>query len=190
MSGNQEAKVKTLRSRLLVFDGPDMTGKTNIAQELCRRTGLQYFKNRNERLKFLDGADYFMNCLKYGVPYQLALLEQCACDVVFDRHYPTEWVYSRAFNRDTCHATLREVDRRFSELDAAIVICHRTDYTGIEDDVFPTKLDSTMLQRLDDLYQEFVEWSTCECLVLNVDDRNTDREIEEVTAFTTRVWGL
>jgi hypothetical protein len=177
-----------MNSRLLIFEGPDMSGKTNISQEFCRRTTFQYFKNRSERDSFGADPDYFRNCLKYGVPYQLSLLEQVTCDIVFDRHYPTEWVYSRAFERETYSDVLDHVDQRFADLNAAIVICRRDNYVGVYDDTFPEKIDPLRLEQLNDLYRQFMAWTRCDVYVLDVTKRDIDRHVNEIYDFVNRVW--
>ena len=175
---------------IIIWEGPDMTGKTNISKEFCRLTKLQYFKNQSERASFDDDPDYFRNCLKFGVPYQLSLLEQVDCNISFDRHYPTEWVYSMVFARETYPEILRQVDERFAALDALIVICYRDNYDNVCDDTFPERINGEALADLDAGYRKFAAWTKCSVKMLNVTERNLELQIGEVCDFTRRMWDL
>jgi DNA helicase TIP49 (TBP-interacting protein) len=53
-----------LNEQVVIFEGPDMTGKTNIAIELSRKLKLGYFKNSNELSSFNKEPDYFKNVLR------------------------------------------------------------------------------------------------------------------------------
>ena len=54
---------------MIAFIGPDMTGKSNIAAELSRQTGIPVFKNSGEWNTELDSPDYFLNLLRFGGPF-------------------------------------------------------------------------------------------------------------------------
>jgi hypothetical protein len=172
-----------LNEQVVIFEGPDMTGKTNIAIELSRKLKLGYFKNSNELSSFNKEPDYFKNVLKYGVPYLVDYITQTSSGGIFDRQYPTEWVYSKAFKRDTCETSLRTADNMFADLGAKIIICRRTDYENIFDDRFPDSLNPKKLKEIDSLYCEFSKWTNCETYDLIVDDYNIERELYESMRF-------
>jgi hypothetical protein len=172
-----------LKNQVVIFEGPDMTGKTNIAIELSRKLKLGYFKNNCEISSFGKDPDYFKNVLKYGVPYLADYIKQTGSGGIFDRQYPTEWVYSRAFKRDTCETSLREADKMFASLGAKIVICRRANYKNIFDDKFPDSLNPEKLKEIDTLYKEFSKWTDCETYELSVDDHDIERELYESMRF-------
>ena len=60
----------------VAFIGPDMTGKSNIAAELSRRTDTPVFKNSGEWKTELDSPDYFLNLLRYGGPFLMDFMKQ------------------------------------------------------------------------------------------------------------------
>jgi thymidylate kinase len=132
---------------------------------------------------FERDPDYFVHALRYGDPYFAAYLKQSGASIILDRSFPSEWVYSRALERHTDHDMLRMVDTMYAELGTKIVLARRSSYEGIIDDEFRV-LDSKMLQRVDELYAEFSEWTSCQTLTLLVDDEDLEREIEAVTLFT------
>lgn len=166
--------------RVIIFEGPDRTGKTNIAQEVSRRISIPYFKNDAEVKNFLDPKDYYVNTLRYADPYFLSYLAQTQSSVIIDRHYPSEWVYSKVFNRKTDMKAMRRTDDFLAELGAKIVITWRSDYSNREDDQFPDVITEKKLQLIHDAYIEFRNWTKCESIWLNVDDEDLDREVTDV----------
>lgn len=165
--------------KIIFVCGPDMCGKTQIAKEFSRRTGIPYFKASSEHASFLKGPDRFINQLKYADPRVLDLLKQTGHSVVFDRGFPCELVYATALGRDSDMPTLTELDEGYAELGAHIIVCFRSSYKGIVDDLDP-RIDETRLSELSALYMKFSRWSKCNVHLLNVDDEDLNREVNEV----------
>ncbi len=168
------------KQKIILMEGPDRTGKTNIAQELSRRIYVPYFKNSDEVRNFLDPKDYYVNILRYADPYFISYLRQTKNSVIIDRHYPSEWVYSRVFSRKTDMEALRRTDEAMASLDAKIIICFRNDYTDRHDDHFPEIITDNKLKLLHEGYAQFCSWTKCETHWINVDDENLDREVNEI----------
>ncbi len=163
--------------KIVIFDSPDGTGKTNIAQGLSMELKVPYFRMQSQHENWRKGK--FKEALQFDQTYLVELLRQTKYDVIIDRAYPSEWVYSQVFNRDTDMETLEQVDDAFARLGAYIVIPVRRDYSNSrEDDLIPRE----MLQRLHDKYLEFAEWTRCGTTVIYVDDFKDDlkREIEMI----------
>jgi hypothetical protein len=159
-----------------------MCGKTEMAQCLSERLGVPYFKNNRERKFFENDPGYFVKALKYGDPYFVSYLQQTGASVILDRSFPSEFVYSKVLNRPTNMDILRMVDTMYADVGAKIIIPYRTSYADIKDDKFDT-IDSEMLVKLDATYREFITWTSCETLLLCVDDENLEREMAETLAF-------
>lgn len=174
------------RNILISLEGPDMTGKSEIAQELSRILGISYFKNKNEWHSDLDDPTYFKNLLVYGGPFFVDFLSQAKPSAILDRYYPSEWVYSRFFNRETDNDIICKIDEKFAEAGGKIIICRRKSYKGIRDDIH-SYVDSSILEGLDKLYSEFSEWTKCEVMTLWVDDENLEREISEIKEWLNNV---
>lgn len=168
-----------MKQRLIVFDGPDRTGKTEMAKELARRSGVPYFKNHLETPNF-DDPDYYVRCCEFVESFFLPYLAQTGASLIQDRSYPSEWVYSRAFARRRDDELVRRIDSESARLGTRIIIPHRSSYDGIEDDI--TSI-GPKLQQIHDLYAEFADWTLCETLWLDVDDEDLEREMREVAAF-------
>lgn len=179
-----------MHRQLVIIDGPDMTGKSEIAHELEKclvKYGQHapYFKNENERAMFgtASAAEYFTNTLRYGMSYMLSYFEQSDSGVIFDRCYPSEWVYTRLFDRPTDHDALQKCDDRFAAIGMKIILTHRSSYAGRSDDSHPELIGSDRLQQLDTLYRKFAAWTKCEVMMLNVDDEDLKREVHDCLRF-------
>ena len=164
---------------LCSFEGVDRTGKSEIAQELSRQLGVPYFKNTGEWTTDLKDPSYFKNLLIYGGTFLIDFIHQTRPNAILDRHYPSEWVYSRFFNRETNEEVVRKIDEKFAEAGGKIILCRRKSYNGIQDDLH-TYVDSNVLEGLDRLYDEFTKWTKCPVLTVWVDDEDLSREVKEI----------
>lgn len=171
------------KQRIIIFEGPDGCGKTNIAAELSRRLNIPVFKNDQEWSHFgtQDAAEYFRLTAKYSYPFALSLIRQTGLSVIFDRAHPSEWAYSRVFNRQRCDDLISRGDELCAELGAKIIIPLRSDYSKVYDEY---GVQPAHLQALDGLYREYANSVTkCPSLLLNVDDEDLDREVSEIMNF-------
>jgi len=171
------------KQTVVIFEGPDRCGKTNIARELSKRLKIPYFKNSVEIDKFgiLDD-EYFTKASRYIDTYMTDFLYQTKTSVIFDRNYPSEYVYPRVFGRKQDLSILKKIDDMHVKIGTKIIIPQRSSYTDIIDPVHP-QINEDRLRELDELYEEFSIWSQCEVLRLNVDDEDLTREVNEVLAF-------
>jgi len=169
---------------ILSLEGPDRVGKSEIAQELSRQLEIPYFKNTNEWATDLKDPSYFRNLLIYGGTFLIDFIHQTRPNAILDRHYPSEWVYSRFFNRETNEEVVRKIDEKFAQAGGKIILCRRKSYNGIQDDLH-TYVDCNVLEGLDRLYDEFTKWSKCPVLTVWVDDENLEREVKEIREWLT-----
>ena len=170
-----------LKQRVIIFDGPDMCGKTEMAQALSERLNIPYFKNENEWAFFEDDPAYFKNAATYGDPYFASYLRQTHASVIMDRWYPSEWVYSQVFDRETDPAAMTRVDEWVAAMGAVIIIPWRKSYAGLKD-----QFESVTVKKMAEIeavYKAFTAWTKCEVFWLNVDDENLERELTEIMEF-------
>lgn len=167
---------------MLALEGTDMTGKSNIAAELSRRFKVPIFKNSGEWNADLKTPEYFKNLLIYGGTFLTDFLCQVKPNVLLDRYYPSEWVYSRVFNRETDESIIRKIDEKFAGAGGKIVVCRRRSYDGIRDDLHDY-IDSRLLEKLDLEYETFLKWTVCRTMTLWVDDFNLDRQVNDIHKF-------
>lgn len=174
------------KQQLIFMVGPDMCGKTQIAQELSKVIDVPYFKATSEHTSFLSSrvskTDQFLNQLRFAEPRVIDIFRQTGHSMIFDRGFPCEWVYSKVMNRETDNVMLKHVDSAYADLGAKIILARRSSYVGIVDDLDPTITQDT-LEILDYAYHEFIKWTCCDHFILNVDDENINREIADILAF-------
>lgn len=167
------------KQQIIMIVGADMTGKTQIAKELSKRTGIPRFKASTEHDTYLNGLSGFLNQLLYADPRAFDLAKQIGFSMIMDRAYPCEKVYSKVFNRKTDETVLSTMDNRWASLGTKIVICYRSSYKGIVDDL-DSSINETVLEKLSQEYFNFAAWTNCDVMMLNVDDENLDREVTEI----------
>ena len=177
---------ETMNQRIVMMVGADMSGKTQIALELSRRTGIPYFKASDEHDAYLSSKvskrEAFLYTLRYADPRLFDVLKQAGYSLIFDRAYPCERVYSKVMGRETDVSMLDHMDEMWASLGTVIVVCYRSSYEGIVDDL-DSKINAAVLQRLTDEYFEFAKITKCKVMFLNVDDEDLDREVNEVMEF-------
>ena len=167
--------------KVIIFDGPDMCGKTEMAKELSQTLKIPYFKNEFEWEYFERDDAYFRNALTYGDPYFASYLSQSGASIIMDRWYPSEWVYSVVFNRQTNPQALSLVDKKMSLLNTFIIIPYRSSYDGLVDQ-FASVTSKKMIE-LERMYRDFALWTKCKVFFINVDDENLEREMKDILEF-------
>lgn len=156
--------------RIIIFDGPDGTGKTNIAQALSRKINVPYFKMNTE--PHLWRENQFKTALEFDQPFMQQVLSQTKYDIVWDRAYPSEWVYSQVYDRPTNMDLLALLDEQYAKMGAWIVVPMRSSYEENRVDEFVNK---DHLYKLHDKYNEFCDsFTKCNTLRMYVDTYNND----------------
>jgi hypothetical protein len=148
------------KQNILCIEGVDRIGKTSLIKELSNYINVPSYKAKNEQLDFVSSQDKFLQHLYWSDTRQLDLLEQIEFSIIFDRAYPSEWVYSRFYNRKTDDEQLFKNDARYAALGTNIVFCYRNSYEGLQDDLDPN-LTSENLQKIHNLYEEFFKLTKC-----------------------------
>jgi len=171
--------------RIVIYDGPDSCGKSEMAKELSRRLGISYFKNADEHRYFLKDPSYFLNAIRYVDTYFTSYLESSGASVILDRAWPSEWIYSQALGRKTDFDLLRELDDRHARLGTVIVIPSRSSYAKMRDDY---ESINNNIATIDTLYRDFAGWTKCNVISLNVDDEDINREMHETMRQLIDIW--
>jgi hypothetical protein len=172
-----------MKQQLVVVSGPDMCAKTEISTALSYVTGVPRFKASSEHNTFLNKSDLFINQLRYADTRLVDFIKQTGASAIFDRAWPCEFAYSKALYRQTDHDVLRHVDSEMADMGAVVVVCHRSSYKDIVDDLDPT-IEEVKLAKIEQAYREFIESHTkCRSMFLNVDDHNLIRQVGDVLKF-------
>ena len=155
---------------IIIFEGPDKTGKTSIAQKLSEVTSIPYFKFELEK-EIFNTENAFFNLLKYGFPLLVQFLKQTKTDVILDRSYPSEIVYSLVFNRKTDPSILKWADKQFKEMGAVVVLCYKDKVTE-QDEI----IDSNYYEEIKEAYMNLK--LEIPIYYLNTTDQNLEKQIQ------------
>lgn len=155
----------------VIIEGCDRTFKTTTLRKIQALTQVPVYKAKDFSKLFTEQSkdnqsELFLNRLRFSTTTELDMQEQLGFDVIYDRHYPSEFVYSALYSRKTDMNLLREVDTRFKKMDAKIIIFRRHDYSGWQDDLDP----DINLSRVDQLYTEFCSWTANSVTNIYVDE--------------------
>jgi thymidylate kinase len=170
--------------RVVIFEGCDKVGKTEMARELSSRLQVPYFKNKAEWKAFSLEPDYFVKALRYGDPYFYTFLRDTKTSVILDRSYPSEWVYSKVYGRKTDDDALKHIDSFAASFGVKIIIPYRSSYVGLKDDIHD--ISEYHLQKLSDAYEEFAKWTKCDVLRFCIDSENLEWEMKTIQEFLKR----
>lgn len=192
--------------QVIFFCGADGTGKTHIAQALSKHLNVPYFKASREHDVYrastglstglitiqehndlvdtfeLTSDDMFALESLVADPRTLDIFKQGGFSMIFDRGFPCEYAYSQTFNRPFNEKTSKMLDRGWASLGAKIIVCYRSSYDHIIDDVDPN-LSGNTLKVIENHYRHFLNSSNCQSMMLNVDDENLEREVNEILAW-------
>ncbi len=170
------------KQRIIILEGTERTGKTNIAAGLSKRLGLPIFKAQVQKKFFMGDRSQFLPFLRFGETTLADFLEQTGTSVILDRNYPSEVVYSKHFNRPTDHDVVAQLDEAYARMGALIVVCTRLQgYAGrVDEDDLTIKEDQ--ITAIDTLYKKHVPQLKAKHVVLDTSDENLERELDEIVA--------
>ena len=171
-------------SNILVFEGADQAGKSSIAKEFSRRTGFKYFKNPSEKTQFFVD-DNRVTWIIEGT-YLFNLISQGVIDrVILDRHLPSEYAYSYAYNRKTDGAKIVEFDLKLAQLGACMVYCFKDSYEQYED----WAVKQADRAKIAEGFELYLQQTRMPYLKLNTTDQNLENQIADIKAFLKIQWG-
>jgi hypothetical protein len=164
------------------LEGTERVGKTNIAAALSARLGIPTFKAQVQKKFFMGDRSQFLPFLRFGETTLADFLEQTGTDVILDRNYPCEIVYSQHFSRPTDPDVTAQLDAAYARMGALIVLCTRFQgYAGrVDEDDLTIKEDQ--IAAIDKLYRERVPQLKTRHIILDTSDENLTRELDEIVA--------
>lgn len=171
-------------NEIVIFEGPDRCGKTEISHALSKIRGLSYFKNHQEHKNFTQNK--FNDTAFIEAAYLIDMLKQVQFannGIILDRHMPSEYVYSQVFNRQTDMNAIWQVDEQLSMLGAVIIYCYKDFYKEYEDEV----IDLQHIENIKEKYETYFEQTSMPICYLNTTDENLEREIMEIQEFLEEI---
>jgi len=162
---------------IIVFEGPDESGKTTIAKVLSKELDIPYFKHDFNDEYWNNSKHSYKDAIKYDTPYFIEYLFQCKPNVIIDRFYPSEYVYAETFRSgDTDKKLIKKIDDVVSVMrDFYMIICYKDSYE-----------DSNSL-KLKEKYMKFAKLTKTQCLLLNTTDEDLRKQINMIKAFITKM---
>jgi hypothetical protein len=137
----------------IIVEGPDGVGKTTITKCMSIKTHIPAFKCPSEKQIFFTGG-------KDSLIFDFTLthfLEQTDYRFISDRSYPSEWVYSKVFNRETSEQRLETIDKRHCVLGTKILYLYSSIQPTELDDIVP----SDKYWDVKAAYDQFTDWTKC-----------------------------
>ena len=166
------------------MEGPDGTGKTNIAEALADKYNMKVYKNEAEfRLYDEDSTNKFVNLLRYSGPAEYHMVRLLKPDIIFDRNYISEYAYSKAFNRETDLALIKAFDSLYSKLNSMVIYCYKTEYNNYEDDF----INLEKINDIDLAYRSYFDMiNTLPIYTLDTTNENLSEQVRLLSAFVEK----
>lgn len=165
------------KQTIIIFEGEDCSGKSEIGQALALELGIPYFKYSGEHDGFKKGELRLIT--KYASTFFADFLRQTGCSIVLDRFHPSEFAYARAFDRSYDPEVIHDLDHKMAALNALIVICYKHDLSGYADDLIA--VDS--IREIRHQYQLFADMTQCHKLILDTTDQDLQRQLSIIMRF-------
>jgi len=159
---------------VVVLDGPDCTGKSEISQALSKVLGVKCFKNPLEGTLFRNRT--FQEEMKYVPEYIASFLKQTGTSVIFDRHYPAEYAYAKTFKREFDEDKFWKIDKAFAEVGTKIIICHKAAYTNYSDDLVPIGAQEEIFSH----FLTFATRSACKNFFIDTSSQNLNDQLSTI----------
>jgi thymidylate kinase len=169
------------KQTVIIFEGMDRSGKSTISTELSKQLNIPKFKV--QRNKYFWDVFCNINYLDEGV---MQCIEQTGASIIFDRWVPSDFVYSKLFDRDISYRKIWEIDERLSKLNATLIVCYKTPEHFIEDIEDADFVNPTMYARMTELYREYASQSKIKNIMfIDTSDENLEKQIETIKKLLT-----
>tara|TARA_Y100000310_G_scaffold181268_1_gene181196 strand:- start:5 stop:571 length:567 start_codon:yes stop_codon:yes gene_type:complete len=169
---------------IIFMEGPDGTGKTNIAKALADKYDMKVYKNEAEfRLYDEDSTNKFVNLLRYSGPAEYHMVKLLSPDIIFDRNYISEYAYSKAFNRETDLALIKAFDSLYSKLNSMVIYCYKKEYKNYKDDF----IDLEKINEIDSAYRSYFDTiNTLPIHMIDTTNENLSEQVRLLSAFVEK----
>jgi len=168
------------KQRIIILEGTERVGKTEIAKALSASLDIPIFKAQVQKKFFMSDRSQFLPFLRFGETTLADFLEQTDTSVILDRNFPSEIVYSKHFGRPTDPDVVAQLDEAYARMNALIVVCTRLQgYVGrVDEDDITIKEDQ--ITAIDTLYKQCAPRLKTRHIFLDTSDEDLDRELREI----------
>jgi thymidylate kinase len=163
-------------NNILIFVGPDNSGKTEISQALSEKLNYQYYKNDTEHYHFVE--DSFFNLVKYHAPGMIDFFKKIKIKegVVLDRYTPCEYAYAKTYNRNLDEKLIFKLDEELASLNTVIIYCYKDHYEEFDDEVVELKDMKTVMK----YYEEYFNKSKIPVIKIETSSEDLSKQIPEL----------
>tara|TARA_Y100000296_G_C5118498_1_gene229092 strand:- start:61 stop:609 length:549 start_codon:yes stop_codon:yes gene_type:complete len=161
----------------VIICGPDNVGKTNIAHALSKILNIPVYKSGREADIFHE-IDAQFNVLKWGVYEQIRLIEILDVSIIFDRFFPSEYVYANVYKRNTDLDLIKKYDKWWSEIGGTIIFLDKPKMDGEDDLVKESEYSKIRKQ-----YNDYRTITNCKSLYIDTSDHDLDKQINQILKF-------
>lgn len=164
--------------KAVIFEGPDGCGKTHIAKAFAERhVEFNYFKLKKDAAFVKEiPADVLKLGHELEAEFFTSLIKQVDLHVAFDRQYPSEICYGRAF-RKINEKYWKEIDLEHSKIGTKIIICIKNNKR--KDSLF----NEEQIKIVEKEYLRFANETYCDVLILNTEDENISEQLKKIDNF-------
>ena len=166
-----------MKQELIMFEGPDLCGKTNIAEEVSSRLQIPVYKSGREHDLFHDKNAQYLT-LKYGNFEMIKILETTKASIMFDRFFPSEWVYSQVYDRTQDLDLVMEYDAYWASLGGKIIWLDKPNMDGKDE-----LIESSRYNEIRRKYEEYMALTKCDIFRLNTSDRDLETQVKKICNF-------
>jgi thymidylate kinase len=162
-----------MKQQIIILEGIDMVGKTTICQAFSKATEIPSFKQIYKDKWFDHTVD-----LLYGEEARIQMLEQLHFSAIFDRSYPSEYAYGKAYERQILEEKIWDIDKRYARLGAFIIYLYKPERLWQKDKT--NLIETGMYGRIDKYFKEFLDKTHCPFMYLDTSDQDIDRQVLEI----------
>ena len=158
--------------KIIILEGHDQGGKSHIAAALSKELGIPVFKVQRDKYNWDKNAN-----LAYGTEQITQFIEQSKCSVILDRFMPSDFMYSRLFDRDVDYDKIWELDLRFSQMNTLLVICYKNEENQIDDIEDKDFVNKSQYNEMTKIYRQYAAESNLKVLFLNTSDEDLENQL-------------
>lgn len=173
---------------MIILEGTERVGKTEIAKGLSASLNIPIFKAQVQKKFFMSDRSQFLPFLRFGETTLADFLEQTGTSVILDRNWPSEIVYSEYFKRQTDSDVVAQLDETYARMGALIVVCTRLNgYVGFVDEDDLT-IKEKQIAEIDALYKKRIPSVKTRHFFLDTSDEDLDRELRDIGLAIEEGW--
>lgn len=170
------------RQQVIIFEGPDSSGKSQIGRELSKRINVPYFKNNRESKRILSNLN--SECAVYCGIYMADYLSSTGQNVIIDRFHISEYVYATVYNRETNFNDINTISRILTGIRAKVIYCYKENLDNYNDN----HIEKEKIPKIKSIYDEyFLKNCRLQTLKLKTDDQDLGKQVRKILSFLKEI---